>query len=99
VAASRCADSSAISSPSRSSERGSMTNPPSAGATLNLSFGAAREARHAAIAAGSTGFRDEPTDDASPGPLRTAGPVFTRCCRHAASTHAGSCQAEIAGSP
>src|SRR3989442_13599306 len=56
VAASRWADSSAISSLSRSSESVSMASLPSAGATLHPSFGAAWEARRTAIAAPLTFF-------------------------------------------
>ena len=49
VAASRCTDSSAISSPRRSSSRTSMASPPSAGATLHRGFDATWKARRRAI--------------------------------------------------
>src|SRR6267143_5572345 len=49
IAASRCADSSAISSPSWSRERVSITSPPCSGATLHRSFGPACEPPGGAI--------------------------------------------------
>src|SRR5207253_8087661 len=70
-------------------------SPPSAEATLHPSFGAIGEARQAAIAARST-FFDERIRDGFSGLLWTAGTACTRCCRHAATAHARSCQAEIA---
>src|SRR2546426_10838202 len=72
-----------------------MASPPSAEATLHPSFGAIGEARHAAIAARST-FFDERIRDGFSGLLWTPGTACTRCCRHAATAHARSCQAEIA---
>src|SRR5207249_9763645 len=72
-----------------------MASPPSAEATLHPSFGAIGEARHAAIAARSTFFEERIRDGFS-GLLWTAGTACTRCCRHAATAHARSCQAEIA---
>src|SRR5438876_11754669 len=72
-----------------------MASPPSAEATLHPSFGAIGEARQAAIAARST-FFDERIRDRFSGLLWTAGTACTRCCRHAATAHARSCQAEIA---
>src|SRR5712691_463097 len=72
-----------------------MASPPSAEATLHPSFGAIGEARQAAIAARST-FFDERIRDGFSGLLWTAGTACTRCCRHAATAHARSCQAEIA---
>src|SRR6266571_954588 len=72
-----------------------MASPPSAEATLHPRFGAIGEARQAAIAARST-FFDERIRDGFSGLLWTAGTACTRCCRHAATAHARSCQAEIA---
>src|SRR5205809_3107502 len=72
-----------------------MASPPSAEATLHPSFGAIGEARQAAIAARST-FFDERIRDGFSELLLTAGTACTRCCRHAATAHARSCQAEIA---
>src|SRR5438128_10025796 len=72
-----------------------MARPPSAEATLHPSFGAIGEARQAAIAARST-FFDERIRDGFSGLLWTAGTACTRWCRHAATAHARSCQAEIA---
>src|SRR5206468_11123327 len=73
-----------------------MASPPSAGATLHPGFGAAGEARQAAIAARST-FFDERIRDGFSGLLWPTGAVSTRCCRHAATAHTERCQAEIAG--
>src|SRR5439155_10092737 len=78
-----------------SSERVSMARPPSVGATLHPRFGATGEAPPAAIAARST-FFDERVRDGFSGRLWTAGAGFIRGCRHAATAHAKSCQAEIA---
>ena len=76
VAASRCADSSAISSPSRSRSRSDeefcMASPPSAAATLHPGFRATSETLRAAIATQSP-FLTTPSPDsqqASMGPLR-----------------------------
>src|SRR5207245_3217953 len=63
--------------------------------SIPSSFGAIGEARHAAIAARSTFFEERIRDGFS-GLLWTAGTACTRCCRHAATAHARSCQAEIA---
>src|SRR2546427_4231455 len=63
--------------------------------SIPSSFGATGEARQAAIGARST-FFDERIRDGFSGLLWTAGAVSTRRCRHAATAHARSCQAEIA---
>ncbi len=103
VAASRWAESSAISSPSRSrSAAGSslaemlssdITNPPYAGATLHPSFGGAARGVRSAIVTRSRFFRAE-RPMRSDAPLRNAGRGFARRWRHAASARNEGGQAQ-----
>ena len=98
VAASRCADSSAISSPSRSTSRSDeafcMTSPPSLlGATLYPGFGGLSVPLSAAIAAGVE-FLATPRPVVRGEPMWVAGAESPACSRHTTSAHAESVKSE-----
>ena len=112
VAASRCADSSAISSPSRSSsatrsgvgqadgmsgEWISMASLPSAEATLHPGFGATWERPGRAMRGRAMIFASGPARPPITGPVRAAGPASAGRRRHSAGHPRRGCQAENAG--
>jgi hypothetical protein len=111
VAASRCADSSAISSPRRSSsatgprvvrmcvEWTSMASLPSTGETLHPGFGATLERSGRAMWERAMIFGSGPARPAIAGPVRAAGPAPGRHGQASAVPSRLGCQVENAGAP